>query len=360
MINLQQQVFMLDEFHSYLGCGDGTIKIYNAFTSKLMYQMGSNHNHGDGMPITSIRWRPNSSSESGAKSSNVIVSITSDGLIQHWAVNSSKCLHSFKDEPDNNLYALDFAPDGKMFATAGQDTRVYVYDEQTRQRLLDMKIGGKNLPGHSSRVFSVKFNPQEPNMIISGGWDRTIQIYDIREGRTVGSIYGPQISGDALDIYDDMIIAGCNRNKDIVQMFSLSKKQLIYNIDWESSSRKDIESGYLYGAKFSRPHPNYIVAGGAGKNEVKVFENNADGSASFRILSSIHELEAPCLAIDTSKAGDNFAFSCQDGRIYICNYKLEEGYDFEGYQGGHFKEVSHQKKRNMSDVNDEEEERKEQ
>jgi len=28
-------------------------------------------------------------------------------------------------------------------------------------------------------------------MIISGGWDRTIQIYDIREGRTVGSIYGP-------------------------------------------------------------------------------------------------------------------------------------------------------------------------
>ena len=53
-------------------------------------------------------------------------------------------------------------------------------------------------------------------MLISGGWDRTIQIYDIREGRTVGSIYGPQISGDALDIYDDMIITGSNRNKDIV------------------------------------------------------------------------------------------------------------------------------------------------
>lgn len=75
--------------------------------------MGANHNHGDGMPITGVRWRPTASSDSGAKSSNVIVSITSDGLIQHWAVNSSKCLHSFRDEPDNNLYSLDFSPDGK-------------------------------------------------------------------------------------------------------------------------------------------------------------------------------------------------------------------------------------------------------
>jgi len=84
---------------------------------------------------------------------------------------------------------------------------------------------------------------------------------------------------------------------------------LIYNIDWETSSRKDIESGYLFGARFSKPNPNFIIAGGAGKNEIKIFENNADGSASFRILAQIHELEAPCLAIDTSKTGDNFVFS---------------------------------------------------
>lgn len=93
-------------------------------------------------------------------------------------------------------------------------------------------------------------------------------------------------------------------------MFSFSKRALIYNIDWESSSRKDIEAGYVFGAKFSKPNPNLIIAGGAGKNEVKIFENNADGSATFRILANIHELESPCLSIDTARQGDTFAMGC--------------------------------------------------
>lgn len=107
-----------------------------------------------------------------------------------------------------------------------------------------------------------------------------------------------------------MIIAGSNRNKDAMQMFSLSKRQLIANIDWESSSRKDFESGYIFATRFSKPRPDLIIAGSAGKNEVKIFENNADGSGTFRILSSILELDSPCLALDTSKTGDNFAFGC--------------------------------------------------
>lgn len=87
------------------------------------------------------------------------MSTSSDGLIQHWHVSSGKCLHSMKDVPDNNLYALDFKADGTQFAVAGLDTIVYVYDEQTKHRILEMKVGGKNLPGHASRVFAVKFHP---------------------------------------------------------------------------------------------------------------------------------------------------------------------------------------------------------
>ena len=196
---------------------------------------------------------------------------------------------------------------------------------------MDMKMGGKNLPGHSSRIFCVKYHPQDQNIIISGGWDRTIQIYDVREGRTVGSVYGPNVSGDSLDIYDDIIVAGSNRNKEVMQMFSLSKRSLIANIDWESSTRKDIEAGYVFGTRFSKPDPHFIFAAAGGKNEIKIFENNVDGSASLRIVTHITDIESPCLSIDTAKSGDTFAFGCQDGRVYILNYKLEEGLEFEGY-----------------------------
>lgn len=87
----------------------------------------------------------------------------------------------------------------------------------------------------------------------------------------------------------------------------------------------------MFGTRFSKPNPNLIIAGGGGKNEVKIFENNADGSANFRMLTNIHELESPCLSLDVTKNGDNFAFGCQDGRIFLCNYKFEDGIDFEGY-----------------------------
>ena len=93
-------------------------------------------------------------------------------------------------------------------------------------------------------------------------------------------------------------------------MFSFSKRQLIYNVEWESSSRKDMEAGYVYATRFSKPNPHMILAGGAGKNEVRIFENNVDGSATFRFIGGVNELPTPCLSLETSKTGDNFAFGC--------------------------------------------------
>lgn len=34
--------------------------------------------------------------------------------------------------------------------------------------------------GHSSRVYCVKYHPNQPNQLISGGWDDTLQIWDDR------------------------------------------------------------------------------------------------------------------------------------------------------------------------------------
>lgn len=129
--------------------------------------------HREPMPFTSIRWKPIASTDS-QKTSTVLVTTASDGYIQHWHLNSGKSLHTMKEDNDNNLYALDFTLDGRMFAAAGQDTIVYVYDEQTKQKVVEMKVGGKNLPGHSSRIFALKFHNNDPNVLVSGGWDRTL------------------------------------------------------------------------------------------------------------------------------------------------------------------------------------------
>ena len=36
-----------------------------------------------------------------------------------------------------------------------------------------MKEKGE-LPGHSNRMFAVRFNPLDSNILVSGGWDNTL------------------------------------------------------------------------------------------------------------------------------------------------------------------------------------------
>jgi len=56
---------------------------------------------------------------------------------------------------------------------AGRDCHVRVYDETTKSLAANLKERG-DLPGHSNRIFCVKFNPLDNNMIVSGGWDNTV------------------------------------------------------------------------------------------------------------------------------------------------------------------------------------------
>lgn len=47
-------------------------------------------------------------------------------------------------------------------------------------------INCRSQRGHSNRVFAIKFLEDQPNVIISGGWDANLIIWDIREKSCVG------------------------------------------------------------------------------------------------------------------------------------------------------------------------------
>ena len=72
-------------------------------------------------PITSLRWRPRSYP---SRSPNILVSGNSEGVITHWHAKSGKYLTRIQ-EIENQVLALDYANDGKTFATAGKDFKVF-------------------------------------------------------------------------------------------------------------------------------------------------------------------------------------------------------------------------------------------
>lgn len=65
-----------------------------------------------------------------------------------------------------------------------------------------MKEAGDKF-GHSNRIFCTKFNPADNNMVVSGGWDNTIVVYDVRYRGPVHAFWGPHICGDSIAFKND-------------------------------------------------------------------------------------------------------------------------------------------------------------
>ena len=226
------------------GFGDGAIRIYNTLNGKCSFTLCSmvdSWGKSGDMPVTALRWRPVNSK---LKTANVLVSSSADGILKHWHATSGKCLSARKcdDNKDQQLYTIDYNLDGSLLATAGKDKYIRLYDEQTKGLVLKMKENGEKYPGHSNRIFSVKFNPYDPNMIASGGWDNTVQIYDIRKRGPIHSIYGPHICGEAIDFRSDgtTLLTGSYRGDDVLELWDLRNFSKFRTIDWDGPKSEQI------------------------------------------------------------------------------------------------------------------------
>jgi COMPASS component SWD3 len=294
------------------GCGDGAIRVFNVSNGKVAYNLEGGSNVA--LPTTAIRFRPVTPS---TRTKNVFLAANAAGAVQHWHMTSGKCLHSFEDD-HNQVYALDYNDEGTKFATAGKDTAIRVYDEATKTNISTMQGGVgysvKSTPGHSNRIFSVKYTTDE-NMIISGGWDNTVQIWDIRVGHAVRSIYGPHVCGDSVDLHRNEIVTGSWRPQHQLEVWDYGSGQKITEIPWNSSQFGGVGSAcMLYAAQFSKEgQGRFIAAGGSGANEAKVFDH-ANGNA---VVGTVTGLTRGIFSVDFSPDNEKVAIGGGDACIRI-------------------------------------------
>lgn len=197
-----------------------------------------------------------------------------------------------------------------------------MYDEATKTLVSTMKGGyGTLTAGHSNRVFSLKFFPQDDNTIVSGGWDNTLQIWDIRAGHSVRGIYGPHVAGDAIDINDrDEILTGSWRPENPLELWDYGSGKRLSVVPWNQSSIR-AEPCFLYAAQFSSA-PNgqqLIAAGGSGSNEAKVFNHDA----SNKLVGTIAGLSRGVFSLHFAPQGDKMVVAGADSAIRIIDI-----YDF--------------------------------
>ncbi|KAJ3129416.1 hypothetical protein HK098_001517 [Nowakowskiella sp. JEL0407] len=214
------------------GLGNGDIQVYSLRNSGHVTTL---INPGPtALPCTSIVFRPD---YVDPKNRNILVAGYADGKAIHWHCTTGQKLGTIEEE-DNQINSVHYFRDGSLFATTGSDCCIRVYDSNTQKLATNLFTGiGDVTAGHSNRIFSVKFHPKDPNFLISGGWDNTVQMWDTRTKHSMRSFYGPHICGDSLDFDDtgEKILTGGYSREDQIQIWSWSDTKLLDTIQFSAS-----------------------------------------------------------------------------------------------------------------------------
>lgn len=324
--NLPEEVFCVRFSslgdHLAAGCSDGSIQIYKASSGKLAHSIG-----GGGLPTTCIRFRPHNSYH---KTKDVFLTANAAGTVQHWHMTTDECFHTFTYD-ENPVFALDYDDNGTKYVTGGKDAKIRIYDESTQQNITTLQGGllgdyEREAPGHSNRVFSVKFT-HDDHILLSGGWDNTVQIWDTREGCAVRSLHGMHICGDALDIKHNEILTGSWRSVNQLELWDFGSGERITEIPWHSHSHSANETlsdaCMLYTAQFSKDSAGrFVVAGGSGVNEAKVFDH-LSGNA---LVGTLGDLESAVFSVDFCPDGEKVAIGGGSSPLHIIDICKKRDY----------------------------------
>jgi len=171
-----------------------------------------------------------------------------------------------------------------------------------------------NKTGHSNRIFCVKYNKKDPNLIASAGWDNTIIVHDIRKKGPIAGMLGAYVCGDALEFYEKEIHSGSWRLENQLEVWDTRTTEKIKDIDWngEDFESKDPIRIFCLERSHHESLNSIMIAGGGESNELRVFNHE------YKPVVNITDVSRAIFTCDISHHSDSFLFAGGDGVIRVC------------------------------------------
>jgi WD40 repeat protein len=159
----------------------------------------------------------------------VLVLVADSGSLIHWDLSTQRCLNRITI-PDLHFTCVDFSKDSRLLAAGTQESAIEVIDEVTKSSLMTLRPAASGFIGHSLKISSLKFDPDNPNILVSASSDPLIQIWDLRNRVAVRALNVEDMQPEALDVRDNSFLTCTNSPQPQAQVFDVGTCDLIASV----------------------------------------------------------------------------------------------------------------------------------
>ncbi|XP_014240264.1 dynein assembly factor with WDR repeat domains 1-like [Cimex lectularius] len=225
----------------FAGSINGEICRYESRTLKLLSAYTDDDMSGNNNPVTSVTPL--------VQSSEKFLTSHANGWVKVWDIQSGNCVLTIRERAQ--IMAVVPHPKRDRLVTLSEDARIRLYDSNSGQLTMTFENSytKEKMTGHDSKIFAAKFHPKQINEFISGGWDDTVQFWDMRKQNSIRYFAGAHICGDGLDIdpAGDMVLTCAYQANNSCRIWSYNTAKLYMDISTETSR---LYCGKYIGQKF--------------------------------------------------------------------------------------------------------------
>ncbi|BES97469.1 WD domain, G-beta repeat [Nesidiocoris tenuis] len=184
------------------------------------------------------------------------------GWVKIWDGEGLKCLATIKEK--NQILGVVPHTRKERFLTLGEDARMRLYDLNTEQIVttFENSYSKDKMTGHDSKIFAAKWHPKNLNEFISGGWDDTVQFWDMRKPQSNRYFAGAHICGEGLDMdpHGELVLTCSYQPTNSCRLWNYATAQPFLVLGTENSK--------LYCGRYVGP--KYIVTGSSDPGNMRV------------------------------------------------------------------------------------------